>query len=71
LLDDGTGNKLTSSNFEERKEQRGIAIMVVDIAEERLKKGDLRCWQIDHLVQGRFTSKYFFILACRLPPGSS
>jgi hypothetical protein len=61
LLDDRTGNELTSTDFGEQREKRATAFVGVDIAEERFQKGDLRCWQIDHLVQGRFTSKFFFI----------
>jgi hypothetical protein len=71
LLDDGTGNELTSADFGEWREQRATAVVVVNIAEERFQKGDLCCWQIDHLVQGRFTSKFFFGSARGLPPGSS
>jgi hypothetical protein len=71
LLHDGAGNELISADFGEQREQRATTVVVVDIAEERFKKGDLCCWQIDHLVQGRFTSKFLFVLACGLSPGSS
>jgi hypothetical protein len=33
--------------------------VIVDIIEEIFQKGDLRCWQIDHLAQGIVTSKNF------------
>ena len=35
------------------------AIIVVNITEERFQKGDLHCWQIDHLAEGSLTSICF------------
>jgi hypothetical protein len=39
--------------------RRATAIAVVDITEEIFQKGDLHCWQIDHLAQGIVTSNIF------------